>query len=593
MKLALRTAILFVSLGLIAVLALALPRLVHSAPSSASTIWVSPKGNDTNCARGARSRPCATLAKACNVAQSGDVVRVENGNYARQRIAGCAKSSPGVRFVAQTRHRVFIGGSGLEVGSRSVHSTWLTFDGIDAETFAVIGPCESGCSSTGGDFPIGDPRRTNHITIDHMNVRAHGGTGEESPAYADQVDYFTFEHSQIGPVCCDADGMDIYPTVSHVTVDHVDIHDVASTCSNVPQGEWATCSGGSSPPGDNHIDCLQMVGGDTVTIANSELVNCDAGTLMNGINRQGYRNVTLVNNFFQGHVLDMTGGGGVDSKGTYAFSGFVHIYYNTIPDGSYFQDWAPGGDYEIVGNIFGDIPPNHGKCTIEGTEGNPDVRFRVAQYNMFGGGARSCGPTNVNGDARFVNDKNRAAGIDLHLRADSPGLGRGSPALHPRRDIDGHLRPLRLPPDVGASQRESASIVLGHSIGAVAIGGTRARTEAFYGGHPRAASSHAHGLLVETESYRRHGGRLEVTYDSAGRVVGISTSSRYYTTSTGLGSGESAPKLSGKPARTARGCRNLRPWRRVRGTDIYLELSHDRIAGITMRLRRYDSCAHR
>jgi len=592
MEHALRRTILLISLSVVAVLALAVPRLVQSARSNA-TVWVSTSGHDASCALGKRARPCATFAKACNLAQSGDVVRVENGTYGQQRIAGCAKSSPGVRFKAQTRHHVFVGGSGLEIGSRSVHSTWLTFDGIDADTFAVIGPCESGCSSTGGDYPIGDPRRTNHITVDHMDVRAHGGTGEEAPAYADQVDYFTFEHSEIGPVCCDADGMDIYPTVSHVTVDHVDIHDIAATCSNVPHKEWPNCSSESSSPGDNHIDCLQMVGGDTVTIANSEFVNCEAGTFMNGINRQGYRDVTLVNNFFQGHVLDMTGGGGVDSKGTYAFSGFVHIYYNTIPNGSYFQDWAPGGDYEIVGNLFGDIPPNHGDCTIEGTNGNPDVPFKVARYNMFGGGARTCGSTNFNGDASYVNEKNRAAGIDLHLTANSPGLDRGSLTLHPRLDIDGHLRPLRLPPDVGASQREPASIVLGHSIGAVAIGSSKTRTDGFYGGHPQTSQGHANGLPLETQSYRRHGGRLDVTYDSAGNVVGISTSSRYYTTAAGLGSGAAAPKDPGRHAGAAHGCKRLVRWRRVRGTDVYLSLSHDRVAGVTMRLRRYDVCARR
>ena len=584
-----RRTILVISLGVVAVLALAVPRLVHSARSNA-TVWVSTSGHDSSCALSQRSRPCATFAKACNIAQSGDVVRVENGTYARQRLA-CAKTSPGVRFVAQTRHRVFVGGTGLEIGSRNAHSTWLTFDGIDVETFAVIGPCESSC--VGGEYPLGDPRRTNHITIDHMDVRAHGGTSEEAPAYADQVDYFTFEHSEIGPVCCDADGMDIYPTVSHVTVDHVDIHDVASTCSNVPQAEWPSCKSESSHPGDNHLDCLQMVGGDTVTISNSELVNCDAGTFMNGIDRQEYRNVTLVNNFFQGHVLDMTGGGGVDSKGTFAFSGFVHIYYNTIPDGSYFQDWAPGGDYEIVGNIFGDIPPNHGKCTIEGTSGNPNVPFRVAKFNMFGGGAGACGSTNSNGRADYVNGKNRGAGIDLHLTDNSPGLGRGSPDLHPRLDIDGHLRPLRLPPDVGASQREPASIVLGRSIGAVALGNSQSRTDAFYGGHPRTSQGHAHGLPVETESYRRHGGRLEVTYDSAGKVVGILTSSRYYTTSAGFGSGEAAPKDPGRHAGAAHGCKKLVRWRRVRRADVYLSLNHDRVTGITMRLRRYDACARR
>ena len=573
-------------------------QLAHSAQRApaahlpTATVYVSPKGHDSGCVRGNRSRPCATFAKACALARPGDVVSIADARYPAQVVAGCAKSSPGVTFEAQTQHGAVVTGAGLQIGSRSRHSTWLRFDGIDAETFAVIGPCKSDCGSTGGDYPIGDGHRTSHIALAHMKVTGHGGTGAYAPAYVDQTDYFTFENSDVGPVCCNADGMDIYPTVSHIVLDHIHIHDIAASCSNIAAARWPSCAADATPYTDNHIDCLQMVGGDTITIADSQFVNCDAGTFMNGINRQGYRNVTLVNNFFQGHVLDMTGGGGVEAAGTYAFSGFVHIYYNTIPDGSDFQDWAPGGDYEIVGNIFGDIPPNHGACTIEGTHGNPDVQFKVARYNMFDGGAKACGATDFNGRARLVNETDRAAGIDLHLLAQSPALGRGSAGGHPRFDIDGNLRPLRAAPDVGADQRETAAIVLGRSIGAVSIGDSEAKTASFYSEPHAATRARVRGSVVRAESYGLHRGRLTVVYDASARVVGISTSSAYYTTPGGVGPGAVAPKLTrrgtGSPT-----CRRLSYWRRVAGANVYLSVAGGRVREVVFRVPRYDACAQR
>jgi chitodextrinase len=437
-----------------------------SGGGTTANVFVSTSGSDSTCVRGDSSKPCLSFSKACSIAQAGDVVQVNNGTYPAQTIAGCVKSSPGVTFEAQTQHGVLVSGSndqgGLTIGSRSSNSAWLTFDGIDAYELGVIGPCQTQCSSTGGDYPVGDTHRTNHITVDHMKVTAHGDTGADAPVYIDQTDYLTWENSEVGPVCCNADGADIYPTLSNIVVDNVDIHDIGESCSTIPSAVWANCSSQSTAYNGNHIDCLQFVGGDTITIANSQLINCAAGTLMNGVNRQKYRNYTLQNNFFQGHVLDMSGGGGAGGSFGYAYTGFVHLFFNTVPDGTNFQDWQPGGDYEMVGNIFGDIPPDHGNCDIEGTNGDQHATFSLVKYNIFDGSqpgtAAACGATNTNANPTFLNAGNRSAGINLHLSAGSAGINAiptsfcSGNAACPTKDIDGQARPLGTADDTGADE---------------------------------------------------------------------------------------------------------------------------------------------
>ena len=240
-----------------------------------------------------------------------------------------------------------------------------------------------------------------------------------------------------------------------------------------PRGAVGELRGQSSPYVSNHIDCLQAVGGTNVLIENSRFENCAAGTLMNGIspnyNDIRYKNWTLFNNTFQGHVLDFGCGGPECWNGPaphYAVlaSGYFHIYFNSIPDGSYFQDWQPGGDYQLVGNVFGDSPPNHGACTIGGTNGNSNASFSVVKYNVFSSGASSCGdPTNVNGADGFLNsdvtEAARAAGIDLHLTAGAPAIDlvpaafcSANPSICPPFDVFGNPRPVSPNWDAGAAE---------------------------------------------------------------------------------------------------------------------------------------------
>ena len=85
--------------------------------------------------------------------------------------------------------------------------------------------------------------------------------------------------------------------------------------------------------------------------------------------------------------------------------------------------------------------------------------------------------------------------------------------------------------------------MIGRSIGAVSLGMSEADVARFYG-RPRKVGTRAFptsGRKGRTATFALHGGSLWVTYDR-GRVVGIGTSSSYYTTTGGAGPG--APIVS-------------------------------------------------
>jgi len=401
-----------------------------------------------------------------------------------------------------------------------------------------------------------DGVRPSYITLKNL----HMGQPNNQALAAGSVFHFTLDNVVIGPECCNDDGAQIAeadsgdPQSSYVTLNHVTIHDIAISCANIPRGRYPDCASDSKPFTGNHVDCLQMLGGDHITITDSELVNCDGGTFTNGIGKGArYWDILVENTMLQGHNIDLTCGGPCEG-GSYAVlardptdgsRSYVRFYYDTLPDGTYFSDWQPGGNYEFVGNIDGSVPPSWGSCTIAGTGGHARARFSVSQFNMFTSGAKSCGPTNFIGNARYVNGAQRSAGINLHLKPGSPGLGRGSTTLHPARDVDGRLRPVRFPPDVGADQLESAAIVLGRRIGGVSLGMSKASVEAFYG-PPRSVASrrvkNGTRTSVTVATYTRHHGKLWVAYNTGGGVVGVATSSRYYTTASGFGPGAPLPR---------------------------------------------------
>ena len=517
-------------------------RRMRSSAVPAPAVAVDPKGNDSTCARMDISHPCLTFSRAYVIAKPGDVVRVDAGRYPAQTLlrdpTKVAADLSNVVFVAAPGQHPVVDeiDFGSRTGSVLAPADHVTIDGIDIARGAFLLS-----ERTPGTRP-------SFTTLENMHI----GLPNATAIYAENVFHFTLRNVDIGPLCCNDDAIDIFgsdPQSSYVTFDHVRVHDVATSCSGIPPPMYPDCAATSDPFAGNHVDCLQMLGGDHITIVNSQFVNCNgAGTWENGIlNGTHYWDILVENSMFQGHVLSLTCGGPT-CGGDYAVlaadpktgqRAYVKFFYNTIVDGMYFQDWQPGGDYEIVGNISYS-PPDDG-CTIPSTWAT-GASFTLARYNLFSRDAGSCGPTNRAGEAAFVNVSNPQAGIDLHLRRGSAGIAAGDPDLHPRTDIDGQQRPLAWRPDIGADQQESAEIVLGDSIGAARIGMGMSELTAAYGAPASVVRRRAPGgPRVSVASYRRPWGTVAVTYSAEGRVVGVATTSPYYTTPAGVGSGFVVP----------------------------------------------------
>jgi hypothetical protein len=157
----------------------------------------------------------------------------------------------------------------------------------------------------------------------------------------------------------------------------------------------------------------------------------------------------------------------------------------------------------------------------------------------------------IGGDSHARVTSSARLNADGSPQPDSPVLGAGtslaslcSGALTPLCfDINGALRPLRMPPDAGAYQAETAAIAT-RAIGRARLGGSQAAVETFYGRRPLLKKRKPLFGVFDvsgsaTAVYRRHGGEFDVSY-VGGKTVAVSTTSRYYTTIGGFGVGAPA-----------------------------------------------------
>jgi hypothetical protein len=519
-------------LGLIAVgmclaAVLLLPHLASGRHVGASgTVYVSPGGNDQSCTRGDAARPCKSFGRGYEVARPGDTVSIAGGTYSGTQNIDFDPDkghAPAVKLtVARGAHVVVDGG--------------LDFNGTSYVT--VDGGGRMRVREFNGIMVNG--HRPAHLTIENLrafvlNNRIYPQAGAGSNYFL-SPDHLTLRNIEIGPTCCHLDGLVIgagnhgEPNPTHIVLDRLYIHDVELSCRDLPARYRSGCH---EPDTDEHIDCVQFLGGADVVIENSRFFGCSTSDIMTGSGNDGtFSSWTIQNNLFgplahPNNGVDITDGGPANSP----WSGTIRILHNSfagpaliLAEGA--GAFQPGTTAYIAGNVGG-----LSRLCLPKTV-NVTVTF---EENMWGG--FKCGSTDLPGNVRYVRPTFDAP--DLHLQAGSPGIRAVSPTIEPRTDASGALRPLRWKTDVGALQAEPAQIALGRSIGRIALGASIASVQQALG---KGAASVRSGVTLTT--YHRFGGRLLVRSVS-GVVVGVGTTTRYYVTASGLGVGAPATAVKG------------------------------------------------
>jgi hypothetical protein len=504
------------------------------------------------------------------------------------------KAGP-VRSYGDSRDPLFTVPTGSGDGF-NIRATCLTFNGLDFDAEINI-PSNTGPSDNPSSITFENGR------YDHNRGFPSGETG-----FNVNGNYITFRNIEVGPICCDDDAMDIagYPSgVSYgVTMDNMYMHDIVTSCSQLSAlASWPACPSESTPHNGNHVDCVQTLGMGNWTVENSRVLNCPGGggaNFQQGVLRP---NNTYFDVLFENNVVDTEnfgmgcGGSCITTYGNqYAFKATVppgypnsgtksyyKLLYNTIQVSAGGSDMQPGGDYEMVGNIMGGLDYRGCVLPVYSSTESQGATWSVADYNMFGdGNAAQCnkyGKGNSNGTPSYVD---RAHG-NWQLVPGSAGIARGGIGLQPRRDLEGRLRPVRYPADVGAYVSESAAISFDNGrLGGLRLGMSRAAVLASYGNPASVRNARHRAGVLAVARYVRHGGSVWVTYGRRLTVVSLATSSRYFTTPTGLGPGTPLSVL-----------RRLRPqfrplcqrqaYRRIHGgIAVDLTVPHAKITGVAI-----------
>ncbi len=467
------------------------PATVKAKPGQSANLWVNAGGG--GCKRSsapaafAGGSACGSLQAAYNACQPGDTVRISAGSYPAQQVSG-SKASPGCVFIAD---------SGTTIASLQLAASWFEID-------------DATITNYGWNRPNPLP---SHVTFRNITTTSEVFMkgGSDISIIGGSIGGFC---SNGAPAAMHIEGdVPTGTTISNVLVDRVIFHDI-TRC-----------------PIEDHYEAIRIDGNASfVTIRNSRFERADVNSALIFITNTDTdpgdpHDITIENNFLGG-----------------APNAFYAIDVNSVVQSCV--------NFKIDYNSFGLSPASLpcAKTNVElvGNVGSKGVSCEdgaVYRSNVWEGPEGvTCSPTDKRVDGPQYSTANLgyadpAAG-DFHLKPGSPALGRGEATTGPRADIDGQARPLRVAPDAGADQLESAAIVPGSGLGAIRIGQGQADVRAFYGAPSRVtrAPLGKGGPKVQIDRYRRHGGIVWVAYDAA-RVVAVGTTSKYYSVPTGLGVG--------------------------------------------------------
>jgi len=497
-----------------------------SGRANAVALYVSPSGSPTS--NCSQSSPCANLDRAYHLAQPGQQVQILAGTYPSQLVRVDTSKTSQSNVVFQGVGSVSL--SGLRILASHLEIRSVTTNGWSVETPAA-------------DVTLRNVTSTSAIFITGASdVSVLGGS-----AGPPQGTYLS-NGSQIKATS----GSTVPP--KRILIDGVVFHDFRK-----------------APGSADHVDCLHILSGDGITVRDSRFANCEAfAILFTVLGTAGPpTNVLVENNFLECcasgfYSLSLGGGHGE------VFTNFL------IRNNSTDKPMTTSTANTLHNVVFrNNIAPSIAGC-----------RRADSDYNVLYASG-TCGPHDIRAPSGFADP---ATG-DFHLVRGAAAIGRADQKQQPVSDIDGQRRPTRVSADIGADQREPATMALGRSIGMVSVGMSEAAVTAFYGlplktTHQRVANTER---VVTIATYRAHPGTLKVTY-SGSAVVGISTSSRFYATTTGLGVSAKMPALA---AHLWSPCRKA--YRRYMSkVAVYLKPAGGRhgksLGSVTMLRRGYGDC---
>jgi hypothetical protein len=382
----------------------------HSQPvaraAGSPALLVAPGGSDAGCLR--RAGTCGSLSGAYSRARPGDVIELAPGNYPLQRLPQRGLGGRPVVVRAAKPGTVSLAGLDVNTGSITIEGVRLT-DGLAAQP----GRSDSASSIAG-------------ITIKDVDM-------PWAFIYADQL---RLEGGSVGGFnACDPrnleDGIEIWerdgvPT-NGVTISGVLIHDVDG-------GHDGTC-GGTAGAG-RHVDCVQILGGQNVTIRGSIFTGCaTSGVIARPYEGARLGPVTIENNAFgrvlhPGSAIELGDSGGGD-----ACTGPMVVRANTIVEGGV-NGACAGTSITVSSNIL-----ETGACS-DGLAYSHNV-FPAGWSAQCGTGARSC-------RVQYVQP---SGGLpSYHLAATDRCARNAGAASGAADDIDGDARPGDAAPDAGADQ---------------------------------------------------------------------------------------------------------------------------------------------
>ena len=497
-----------------------------AGPAGVAALYVSPIGSDRG--QCTVQNPCATLDRAYHVAVPGQVVQVAGGTYSPQTItADGTKPSGTVNVVFRSAPGQLVVLGGLVVK----HATDVEFQGNSAATPNALTGATSGITlmptpqavNSGADASV--TLCSSHVVFRDIDIKlltinnssdvlvqggAIGGHNNTSGNTLVTPEFHTVDQT----LCPSANPQGI-------RFSHVLFHDVSREL-------FPTA----------HPDCLQIAGTEGLIIERSYFIRCATADILA---RPAYdiwagaqlTGLQIANNFL-GPLTESTGNiialGSPSDK-----CGDILLAYNTSASGSLSAFQCSGySSLRVIGNYQKSIETFTCKTAL--------AKASLYDGNALGfaGGSSTdtCGAhSHLTGDPLFVDE----ATFDYRIERGSPLIGAGI-SLHPALDIDGKVRPTRLPADAGASQWESSLIALERSIGAVNLGMNAEQVRMIYGKPQRINRLRQ---KRSSNTYRLHGGDLSLTYSSAALVVGIEVTTPYYATITGVGVGAPMPNWAG------------------------------------------------